>query len=296
MDVLVTGGTGFIGRHLCEELIARGHGVTAMSRDPDDELVPAEVRTATGDVTEYETLPEVVAGHDAVVHLVALSPLFQPEGGEGRHEIVIVEGTRNIVRAMNATDVDRLLYQSGLGADPDGLTAHLQAKGRAEGIIRASDLDWTITRPSVVFGDGDEIVPFTKTLTTPYLTGLPGGGETMFQLIWVGDLVVILADIIEDERHIGETYELGGPAELSLADVTRAVHGAEGRPVRILPVPMGLARLGLTVAGWLPVIPFSREQYRGLHIDNRPEENAIQEFGFAPADLRSFEDYLADEE
>lgn len=293
MNVLIPGGTGFIGRHLSRELLRRGHEVTAVSRDPNPADVPDAVETATADVTEYDELPAVVSGQDAVVNLVALSPLYQPKGGSARQEIVAVGGTRNLVRAMESTGVNRLLYQSGLGAHPDAPTAHLRAKGRAEGIVRSSDLDWTITRPSVVFGDGDEIVPFTRTLTTPYLTILPGGGRTPFQPIWIGDLCPMLADILEDDEHIGETYEFGGPEVLTLADITRTVHGARGRSVTIVPLPMAMARIGLAVAGVLPLIPFGRDQYHGLTVDNRPDVNAVSRFGREESDLRTLEDYLS---
>lgn len=293
MKILIAGGTGFIGRHLSRELADRGHDVTAASRDPDPDIVPAGVTAASADITEYDGLPELVAGHDAVVNLVALSPLFQPKGGRHRHELVTVGGTRNLVRAMASEGVDRLLYQSGLCADPDARTAYHRAKGRAEGIIRSSDLDWTITRPAVVFGEGDEFVRFTKTLTTPYLTALPGGGEMPFQPLWIGDLVPILAEILEDDEHIGQLYEFGGPEELTLADVTRTIYAAEGRSVRILPLPMPLARIGLTVAGVVPFVPFGPDQYHSLQLDSRPAENDVARFGRDPEALRTLESYLS---
>lgn len=292
MDVLIAGGTGFIGRNLSRELVDRGHEVTAVSREPDESDVPADVATVAGDVTEYDGLPEIVDGHEAVVNLVALSPLYRPAGGEHRQELVHVGGTRNLVRAMESTGVERLLQQSALGADPDAATAHLRAKGRAEGIVRASDLDWTISRPSVVFGDGAELVPFTRSLTTPYVTALPGGGTTRFQPVWVGDLVDVLAGLLTDDAHVGETHELGGPEVLTLADVTRAIYRADGRPVRILPLPMPLARIGLTLAKIVPFVPFGPDQYRALHLDNTTDENAMDEL--APeGGLVTFDTYLA---
>lgn len=290
--MLVAGGTGFIGRHLAAELTDRGHSVTALSRDPDPGVVPAEVKTRAGDLTSVDELPEAVAGHDAVVHLVSLSPLYQPRGGETRHEDIIVGGTRNLVRAMERAGVDRLVYQSGLGADPDGTTHYIRAKGRAEGIVRSSDLDWTITRPSVVFGDGAEFLTFPKLVTTPYLTFLPGGGHTRFQPIWIGDLVPIVAEIVGSEQHVGEHYEFGGPEILTLADVTRAIYHAEGRPCRILPIPMPVARVAMTVAGPLPLIPFGADQYRSLKFDNVPNRNDVERFDRDPAELTTLDSYL----
>jgi len=309
MNVLVAGGTGFVGTALCETLAARGHDVTALARDPTDAALlddvapvpgeaptvghtPGSVSTVAGDVTDCDTIEDAFTGQDAVVNLVALSPLFQPEGGGDAHDRVHRGGTENCVRAARRHDVDRFVQLSALGADPDGPTAYIRAKGRAEEIVRTSTLDWTIVRPSVVFGDGGEFVGFTRLLTTPYVTGLPGGGKTRFQPIWVGDLAPMLAATVEDDAHVRETYEIGGPAVLTLADVAREIYRSDGRWVRVLPVPMLLAGLGLAVAEYLPVIPMGRDQYRSLQFDNTTEDNDVDAFGVEPDELRTFEAYL----
>jgi NADH dehydrogenase len=291
MDILVTGGTGFIGSHLCPVLAERGHDVTAMARSPEDADLPEGVEAVAGNVTEYESIVDAFADVDVVVNLVALSPLFKPSGGSEMHERIHLGGTRNVVQAAEEQGVQKLVQMSALGADPDGPTAYIRAKGRAEQVVRESDLAWTIVRPSVVFGDGGEFVGFTKLLTTPYVTGLPGGGTTPFQPIWVGDLAPMLADCVREE-HDGETYELGGPAVLALRDVTELVYRAEGKPVSVLPVPMPLARLGLSLADPLPFVPFGRDQYRSLGVDNTVRDNDVTAFGVDPGDLRALSSYL----
>ncbi len=291
MDVLVTGGTGFIGTNLCPELMDRGHDVTAMSRTPEDADLPAAVERVTGDVTNYDDVAAAVDGMDAVVNLVSLTPLFKPKGGEREHLRVHLGGTENVVRACEEEGVRKLLQMSALGVDPDGPTPYLRAKGKAEQVVRESKVAWTIFRPSLVFGEDAEILSFTKLLTTPYVTGLPGGGRTPFQPIWVEDLMPMLADAL-DEAHDGETYEIGGPEVLTLADVTRLVYRAEGKPVTILPIPMPLAKLGLTLADPLPFVPFGVEQYRSLGVENTVRENDVTAFGISPDDLRALPSYL----
>ncbi|WP_232702886.1 complex I NDUFA9 subunit family protein [Halobacterium wangiae] len=292
MDVLVTGGTGFIGRHLCRELDERGHDVTALSRHPDGTGLPESVGTAVGDVTAYDAVAEAMEGHDAVVNLVALSPLFKPKQGDERHLDVHLGGTRNVVQAAEETGAEYVFQMSALGADPNGPTAYIRAKGAAESVVRESDLEHTIVRPSVIFGDGGEFVSFTKKLTTPYLTGLPGGGKTRFQPIWVEDLVPMLADCVDDEDHWGETYELGGPEVLTLADVARLAYRAEGKSVRVLPVPMPLAGIGMRLADPLPFVPFGTDQYRSLKFDNTVRENDLSAFGVTESELTTLAAYL----
>ncbi|RZV08478.1 NADH dehydrogenase [Natrinema hispanicum] len=291
MEILVAGGTGFIGTNLCAELAERGHEVTALSRSPDRDGLPDGVETAIGDVSASDSIATTVADHDAVVNLVSLSPLFEPPRGTS-HEEVHLGGTENLVCAAEDGDVDRFLQLSALGADPNGDTAYIRAKGQAEQVVRDSSLAWTIVRPSVVFGDGGEFVDFTKTLTTPYVTGLPGGGKTRFQPIWVGDLVPMLADALEDDAHVGETYEIGGPEVLTLADVTELAYEAEGKDVTIVPIPMGLARVGLSAAGPLPFVPFGPDQARSLAFDNTVVDNDVTAFGRDPSELTTLGSYL----
>ena len=293
MDVLVTGGTGFIGTHLCRALDDRGHDVTALSRTPGDAALPDSVDRAVGDVTAYDSVAEAVEGHDAVVNLVALSPLFKPKQGDQRHDEVHLGGTENVVRAAEAAGVEYVLQMSALDADANGPTAYLRAKGKAEDVVRNADLAHTILRPSVVFGEGGEFVSFTRTLTTPYVTGLPGGGKSRFQPIWVQDLVPLLATAVEDDAHWGETYELGGPEVVTLAEVTRLAYRAVGKPVRVLSVPMPLAAVGLTLADPLPFVPMGADQYRSLKLDNTTADNDVSALGPEAASLTTLEEYLA---
>jgi|AntRauMinimDraft_4_1070384.scaffolds.fasta_scaffold00724_4 NADH dehydrogenase len=291
MKVLVLGGTGFIGNELTRELAARGHDVTVLARTPSDDA-SNEFRTVNGDVTDYDSIEGAFQGQDAVVNLVALSPLYTPPGGNEMHDRIHRGGTENVIAAAQAHGVEKVVQLSALGADPDGPTAYIRAKGAAEELVRDSSLDWVVVRPSVVFGEGGEFVSFTKTLTTPYVTGLPGGGSTRFQPIWVGDFVPILADCVDRDGHVGETYELGGPEVLTLADVTRAVYRADGKSVRILPVPMLLARIGLSIAGLIPGFPMGGDQYRSLAFDNTVSDNSLDEFGLDSRDLYTFGEYL----
>jgi NADH dehydrogenase len=317
MNVLVTGGTGFVGRHLTRELATRGHDVTALARTPGEVDLHPEVETVVGDVTAYDSMEPAFEGQDAVVNLVALSPLFKPSGGDERHLEVHLGGTENCLQAAEAHGVERFVQMSALGADPDGDTHYIRAKGRAERATRDADVDWTIFRPSVVFGDGGEFVPFTKLLAPPYFTPLPGGGKTRFQPIWVGDLVPMLAMAVEGkvpeeeddgptpavrrieeaeaaraDPHVGETYEIGGPEVLTLAQVARLAHAADNKPVSVLNVPMALAGIGLKTLGALPGAPMGGDQFRSLKFDNTTADSDVDVFGYDEADLTTLADYL----
>jgi len=292
MNVLVVGGSGFIGRNLCAELLDRGHDVTALSRSPDPDALPPGVETAVGDVTAYDSIEPAFEGQDAVYNLVSLSPLFEPRGGNEKHDEVHRGGTEHCLRAAADHGVDRFVQMSALGADPDGATHYLRAKGRAEELVRDTDRDWTIVRPSVVFGDGAEFIEFTRKLTPPVVAPLPGGGKTRFQPIHIGDLVPMLADTVEDDRHVGATYELGGPEVLTLAEVATLARRAQGRSVTVLPVPMALAGVGLSIAGAIPGFPLGPDQYRSLRFDNTTEDNDVDAFDVEAVEMTTLAEYL----
>ncbi|WP_411964398.1 complex I NDUFA9 subunit family protein [Haloferax sp. YSMS24] len=299
MEVLVVGGSGFIGTHLCDELQSRGHSVTAMSRSPGSENLPDGVETAVGDVTDYESLTEAFDGKDVVVNLVALSPLFEPKGGNKMHDIVHWQGTENVVKAAEANDVSRLVQMSALGADTEGDTAYIRSKGHAEHAVESSGLDWVIFRPSVVFGDGGEFVSFTKRLKGMFAPGvplypLPGNGKTRFQPIWVGDLVPMLADAVEDDDHVGKTYTIGGPEKLDLRQITEMVYDAEGKSISIVPLPMALAGVGLSVLGAVPGFPMGKDQYRSLKFDNTTDDNDVGAFGVEVDSMKTLRTYLSE--
>ena len=292
MNVLVVGGSGFIGRNLCRELIDRGHSVTTLSRTPDSTDLPDGVETAIGDVTAYDSLEEAFEGRDAVYNLVSPSPLFEPSGGNEMYDRIHRQGTEHCVRAAETHDVGRFVQLSALGADPDGATHYIRAKGEAERVVRESDLDWTIIRPSVVFGDDAEFLSFTRKLTPPFLAPLPGGGKTRFQPIYVAEFVSMLADSIEDGDHVGQIYEIGGPEILRLSEVAKLVRKARGQSVRIVPIPMSLARIGLSIGDVLPFVPMGRDQYRSLQFDNTTTTNDVEAFGLGANELTNLSTYL----
>lgn len=289
MDVLVAGGSGFIGRSLCSALDERGHAVTAASRTPDVAGLPTSVETVAVDITQPD-LAGVVDGHDAVVNLVALPSHTQPRGSS--HEAVHLDGTRHLVRASEKTDVDRFVQMSALGVDSGVPAASLEAKREAEHYVRESDLRWVVYRPSVVFGDGCAFVPFIKQVIPPVVAPLPSGGTMRIQPLWVEDLTPMLADGVEDARHAGQIYRIGGPEKLTFAETVTLVCNSRA----VVPIPMPLAAVAFWAADHIPLVPFGLDQYHLFKLDNTTVENDVSAFGVSEDDLKALGVYLAGEQ
>ncbi len=291
MDILVVGGDGFVGRHLCAALADRGHDLAVLSRTPDASVLPDGTETISGDVRSYDSIKHAFGGRDAVVNLVALSPMYQP-AADTSHEKVHVGGTRNVVGAAREQGVDKLVQMSSVGTKPDGATGYIRAKGQAEWVVLTADLDAVILRPNIMFGDEDEFTNFINQTTLPYMTALPGGGKTPFQPLWVGDTAAMAAEATEANRHRNEIYELGGPEALTVAEVTKLLYQARGQSVVILPVPMKFVEWGLRAISPISSIPFGADQARMLHLDLKSERNDLAAFDRSEDDLTTLEAYF----
>lgn len=290
--ILVTGGTGFVGSHLCNVLNGRGHDVTALAINPESSAFPMDegIECKKGDILRPETLD--FSGYDVVIHLVGLSPLFQPKGVT--YHQIHVEGTENVVEEVEASGIDHYVHMSALGADITDETGYLGTKGKGERIAKNIDADWYIFRPSVIFGEGGEFLGMIEEVASHSRAfPLPRGPETQFQPVYIGDVSHALADAAEGKVESNQVFEIGGPEVLSLRSIVEKIYSSMNKSPVFLPVPNILANVGSHLAGLLPVVPVGTDQYKSLHKDNVVEgENDIFKFGFSEDDLTTVDEYL----
>ncbi len=289
MKIFVTGGTGFVGSHLAHRLAYSGHNVTVGGLNPEKTVLdlPPNVEAIKCDVTDPDTLN--FEEFDTVIHLVGLSPLKKPSVP---YEKVHFEGTENVLEECRSSDISRYIHMSALGAETDADTAYLRTKGEAERQVKDSELDWTVFRPSVIFGEGGQFLNFTESLLTPYLTFLPGGGRNRFQPIYVEDIADLFLEAVEDEKHIDQAYNIGGPEVLTLAEISKTVEKQKGRGLKVLPVPLIAVKYGLTLSEHLDFVPFGLDQYHSLKIDNTVQDNSLEQFHKNMGELITVREYL----
>jgi uncharacterized protein YbjT (DUF2867 family) len=262
--ILVAGGTGFLGAAIVRELAGRGHRVAVLSRRPEAvaPLFPGvAVEARAGDVTEPSSLSPALRGVDSVVQAVQFpgSPVERPSRGWTFRD-VDARGTANVVAAAGVAGVRRVLYLSGVGADPASDRPWFRAKAMAEAAVAGGAPAHTIVRPSWVYGPGDRSLNLlARTLRLlPAIFPQLGTGQQRINPVWIGDLARAVALALESGEAAGASFEIGGPLTYTMDAIVATLMDAIGRRKPILHLPMGLLRVGAALAELLPGRPLTR--------------------------------------
>jgi len=288
MRVLVTGGTGVVGRSTVTALLQRGHAVTLLSRHAGRDAAqwPHGVTPIVGDVADPSSIQGAADGCDVVLHMTAI----MDEHGANTLERVNVDGTRNVVREAERAGVRRLVYVSSLGADR-GESAYHRSKRKGEAIVRQFNAAWTVVRVANVYGPGDEQISLLLRMVRS-LPVLPvvGDGNQQFQPIWHDDVAEVLARAAEREDLAGRELDVAGAEITSQSDLIQRFRRLTGRAAPSLPVPDFLARIGVTLASAVGVdVPFNESQLQMLSegnvIDAGRENATITVFNVTPTPL-----------
>jgi uncharacterized protein YbjT (DUF2867 family) len=256
--VLLTGASGFVGREVRRQLLDRGWEVVALSRNLNARDARTGVIQVAADIATdgWERWCE---GCSAAVHLVGIIREVPRAGATFAR--AHVGTTKRVIEACRDLGIRRLLHMSALGARVAATTPYHRTKWQAEEAVRGSGLEWTIFRPSLIFGPGDG---FTGALV-PALRRLPlfpvfGDGNYELQPIAVAEVARCFVAALQDPAAVGQTYELGGPEALTYNEALRRIASSLGLRRTLLHVPLGLAKLGISVAQHLPGASITRDQ------------------------------------
>lgn len=274
----VFGGSGFIGRYVVAKLAEAGWSVNVAVRRPDEALflksagAVGQITPIAANVRDRASVERALAGAEAAVNLIGI--LF--EGGQQRFRAIQAEGASAIAEAAARLGVKRLVHVSAIGADSASASLYAQSKAEGEANVRKAFPSATILRPSIVFGPEDDFFNRFARLAT-LLPALPliGGGKTRFQPVYVGDVAAAVAQALVRTDCLGKTYELGGPAVYTFADLLRLILKEIRRPRLLLPLPFAIANVQAAILEWLPVPPLTRDQVRLLRTDNVVAPNAL---------------------
>lgn len=254
--ILVAGGTGFLGRAFVRRLHRRGAQVAVLTRNPARAArlgLPAEY--VEGDVRRHGGLASAMHAVDAAILSVQFPgyPVESPARGRTFMEVDAL-GTAALVEAAVEAGVRKLVYLSGVGADPGSARVWYRAKGLAEASVRESGLDHVIVRPSWVYGPEDRSLNRFIALIRgiPFVFPQLGDGAGRITPIHVDDLADLVCEATLGSAGDGLTLEAGGPDVMSLDDVVRTAMAILGRRRTILHIPTSLVKLAAACAALLP--------------------------------------------
>lgn len=262
MKIILLGGTGFIGRHICEKLIRAGHEVTVPTRKLENareiQTLP-RLQPLRCNVHDAQQLLQACAGHDLLINLVAIL-----HGSEAEFERVHVALPQSIVAACKAAGIPRVVQMSSLGAALDAPSQYLRSKGRGEQVFAQSGLDVTILRPSVVFGEGDKLLNTFAQLQQAFPVMPLACADAQFQPVWVEDVAQAVVNSMVNKYQIDsklssfdacqppKIFEIAGPAKYSLRDLVALAGRCVGAERPIIALPGALATMQAFMMEKLP--------------------------------------------
>lgn len=260
MNVLVAGGTGFIGKRIVGALLANGsHRVLAMTRAPGRAKSRAGVQYVQGDVTDPASLSTATQGVDVVVHCVQFPnhPVENPRKG-WTYEKIDGEGTERMVAAAKQNGVKRFVYLGGAGTRPGRTEPWFRAKERAERAITASGMEYVILRPSWIYGPDDRSMNKFVAFVT-YLPVVPviGSGQEQVQALAVEDVGTVAAAAVDEPAATNRVFELGSRPPLSMDEIIRTIMRVLGKQKPLVHQPAWLVKIPASIIQYLPNAPLS---------------------------------------
>ncbi|MGH7697660.1 MAG: NAD-dependent epimerase/dehydratase family protein [Candidatus Dormibacteria bacterium] len=298
MRVALVGGSGFVGSHLLPAFLQAGHELRVVGRGVRSAALPPGLAPTRGDVVSGEGLLEAFQGAQAVVNLAAVIR----ERGVQTFDSVNARGSARVVAAAEAAGVERLVQFSAVGADSDPNFPYLLSKWRGEQAVQASSLDWVIVRSSTIFGPGPGFfseLARAISLPSPFLI-VPGDGSATFQPIAAQDVARCLLQAVEQPERSHYLYEIGGPDQLTLDELTLEVARAIDKEWfgiskrKLLHLDPRLIRPGAVLMDKLMPHPLvTPAQLAMLAKPNVTRLDAVpSDFGFDPLPLHGHLDYL----
>ncbi|MBM4275138.1 MAG: complex I NDUFA9 subunit family protein [Deltaproteobacteria bacterium] len=292
MRILVTGATGFVGNEVVKELLARGHRVRALVRPGSEAKLQVRDRVGEffGDVLDRQAVFQAAQSCDAVIHLVGIIREFPGKGVT--FERLHVEATHNAVDAARAAGARRYLQMSALGARPEPADPYHTSNYRADRYVMASGLAWTIFRPSVIYGPGDQSINlFAQIIKSSPIYPIIGDGNYQMQPVPVETVAQAFVQALELPAALNRIYEVGGPEPLTFNQIIDTLAETLGKKVFKLHLPVWPMRLAATLLGGFSWFPVTHGQIRMLLEGNICDSEAFyQDVGLIPV---SFKDGLS---
>ena len=291
MNILIAGGTGFVGSNLAGKLHENGHEITLLTRSGSKTNIAKNINYVQTDFnTVYEPLP---AKPDVLINCIGIIREFPSKGIT--FEKVHYETSKYLVELANRNDIRRFIQISALGVGPDAKTGYSKTKYKAEELLNDSELNVTIFRPSIIYGPGDDFINMIAGFLKKFsVMPVIGDGKYRLQPVHVDDLCEVIIKSLGDKFTYGEIFEIGGPEILTFNEIVDIVGNTLGKRAIKLHQPVFIMKILAALFDRFSWFPVTRDQIAMLYDESYTDDiRLFDRYGITPRKLQvSLGDYL----
>ncbi len=282
-QIFITGATGFLGKNLIKEMLARGMKFSTFTRKTSNIkwFRKNRINILIGDITDIKSIESAVKGHDAVIHLAGATDISNPL----INWKINVEGVKNLISVCEAQNVKRVIHLSTNCAGRKYRDAYGETKLEAEKYFKKSKLNFTILRPTMIYGKGSkEFMTFVNVIRVLPVVPIIGNGKNMLQPVAVDDVINLLLSLVENKRSFRKIYDIAGPKPVTVDELVYAVASTFGLKRSILHLPIKPFLTGARLLGKIiNKVPITVDQVMAFIQDTKVNiQNAERDFDFFP--------------
>jgi NADH dehydrogenase len=266
--IFLTGATGFVGSNLLRDLLKDGYKVTCLIRDRNRGRKIEEIGASVciGDILNIDSLIKGMEGADTVIHLVGI--IYERK--ESTFYKIHYEGTKNIIDAMKSLSINRYIHMSALGTRKNAKSNYHRTKFLAEEYVRNSGVNYTIFRPSIIYGEGDQFINMLVKMVK-FLPIIPiiGSGKNLLQPININNISQYFIGAIGNKKTNSKTYEIGGPDRISFEELIRLISDILNKKRLHIHIPSSLMKINaIMMEKILPKSLITKDQLMMIEEDN----------------------------
>jgi len=279
MNVFLTGGTGYVGSRILQDLLSEGHQVSALVRPGSESKLPVDPQKMTvvhGEILDKSSFSDALGECEAIIHLIGIIREFPGKGIT--FEKFHLEATQNILAAAKEHHISRYIHMSALGARKDSASGYFSTKARAEEFVTSSGLDYTIFKPSIIFGANDDFINyFAGIMKTFHVIPIIGKGTYRMQPIAVQDIGELFVQSLTTPASIGKTYEVAGPDRYEYKEMMQVVKRMIGTWAIPIHTPKALMSPMAKLFQHFRFFPVTNDQIIMLYDENITDDTRIYE-------------------
>ncbi len=289
--IFVTGGTGFVGTNIIQSLLDNGYDVKVLSKGDLNGNFPQNVDVIKGDILEPDSWKNSVDGCDIFINLIGI--IREVKSKNITFEKLHIEASKNVISLCKAYGIKRLLHMSAAGATYNGVSRYLTTKFEAEELVMASNINYTIFRPSMIFGSEDKNINFFASIIKSIgVFPIFGKGDYLLQPVYVKNVAEVFVKSINNPACYNKTFCVGGEDIFEYKNLIKIISKSINENPILPHIPVSIARILTSIMGRFQFYPLTRDQLEMLLIGNTCENSDV--FNILNINRKSLKVYLCE--